>query len=102
MRYTDKDARNCFSLLMDAMNVPDSKRADKGSCFSKAKGGKFKVDCYSLDTNHIYGGHMVDKTVNEGGGVTAPMGMSRKSSREFCEAVHFATRVLDEKKRRRK
>lgn len=38
---------------------------------------------------------------NEGGGVNQPLGLERKSNKEFCQAVHFSLRVLDIKKGRR-
>jgi len=43
-----------------------------------------------LDYNSIYGGYVIHRVANSGGGVDCPYGMSRKQKTEFYYTLHFA------------
>ena len=38
---------------------------------------------------------MIEEIYNDGGGVSMPLGYTRRSAREFCDAVRFALDTLD-------
>ncbi len=81
-RYTRKDAEACFKRLCETL--------DKRIATSYND-----VGAWSLDHNATYGGYVVDEITTDGGGISKPLGDRRRPAREFCEAVWFALRVLE-------
>ena len=83
-RYTRKDAERQFERLIKAIGGRVAKSYDDHGA-------------YRLDWNIVYGGGGVERVSKESTGVSQPFCATRKNAREFCDAVHFAIRVLEEK-----
>jgi hypothetical protein len=80
-RYTRRDAEAAFARLLLAC-----RKREATSC--KDVGG------WTLDHNGIYGGYVVQEIHNENGAITQPFGYQRRTAREFCDAVNFATHAV--------
>lgn len=96
-RFTKKSALSCFEQLAALLDVKDI-----GPCLETDKDGrpKARVGCMYLG-HSTYGGYVVETISNEKGAIGHPFGITRRSARDFCEAVHF-TRDAFEYKRGRK
>lgn len=84
-RYTTKDAQRAFEQLCKVMG---KRIAGSGDVPAYKDAG-----AWYLDTNFVYGGHVVSEILASGG-VTMPMGYLRRSNREFCNTVYFLTEAL--------
>lgn len=80
-RYTKRDAQGAFARLLLAC------RKHEATSYKNVGG-------WTLDHNGVYGGYVVQEIVNEGGGVACPFGYQRRTAREFCDAVLFATHAV--------
>jgi hypothetical protein len=70
--------------------------------FIKAIGGEvgaFTVGKYYLDYNGVYGGYVVNKIVNKGGGVSCPFGHNRHKAAAMWDILRFAIDAIEEKER---
>ena len=76
-RITKADVERRFESFLNATNR------------RKAKTGS-DVGGYYLDYNPTYGGYVINRIVNKGGGVSNPFGMTRRSGRELIDAMGFA------------
>jgi hypothetical protein len=81
-RYTKRDAQAAFARLLLA-------------CSRREAASYQDVGSWTLDHNGIYGGYLVNEIFNEQGAITCPFGYQRRTAREFCDAVNFATRAID-------
>lgn len=82
-RYTKRDATAAFARLMQATgHRPAQSYKDVGG--------------WVLDYNGIYGGYVIHEMFNENGAVSEPFGSRRRNAREFCEAVNFACRAIEQ------
>ena len=79
MRYTKKFIEARFAMAMDAIGAPH------GEAYTKQDDGRFKanVGTHQLDHNSVYGGYVITKIVNEGGGESCPFGMNRHNAEGF-------------------
>lgn len=86
-RYTIKDAERAFERLATVLDkgteqwVKDPERES---------GSRAVIGAWALDYNPIYGGCVITEICNVNGGITHPMGDSRRTPREFCAMVRFA------------
>lgn len=83
MRYTAKDARKAFGLLL---NITGKRRAKSYN----------DVGAWRLGESTFYGFN-VEEIVNVNGGISHPLGMVGKSAREFCACVHFLRAAFEVK-----
>ena len=89
VRYTEKDAKECFEELAKALG-----KEYGDACYIEKDGKKVtKIGCWKLDCNPVYGGCVVQEFVNEGGAVSMPLGY-RRTPREFCDCVEFTLNVI--------
>lgn len=98
MRYTKRDAERAFERLAEAVGATLADSA-WGIHDPRRDGAWF------LDRNPVYGGYVVAAYVRDSAGregddrlqaytaQTHPLGMMRRSPREFCDAVNFALHV---------
>jgi hypothetical protein len=86
-RYTRKDAESAFVRLREV-------------CGKRHAESYGDVGGWRLDYNGVYGGFVVEEIVNEGGGITHPLGEGRRRARDFVDAVRFATRVIEARESR--
>lgn len=49
---------------------------------------------WRLDYNSTYGGFVIEEITGDGGTVSHPLGHSRRNTREFYNACHFAIMAL--------
>lgn len=82
-RTTKKDVEAAFDRLLEAIG---GKRAT--SCSD--------VGGYRLNHNSCYGGWVIEQVTNESGGVDCPFGHRRMPATEFCVAVYFACRAIEQ------
>lgn len=54
------------------------------------------VGGYSLDYASAYGGYRVERVENEQGGVTTPLGNTRRPATEMWHTLYFATDAIAE------
>lgn len=81
-KYTRKDAELAFGRLCEVLGKrPATAYNDVGA--------------WTLDYNPIYGGAVVEEVINDGGGITQPLGSTRCTPREFCLRVNFLIRALE-------
>jgi len=106
-RYTRKDAEAAFAWLASRLGKTWSDRNGNlwtGKYFEPTAVGQLwtrdgnenraHVGAWMLDYASGYGGFMVHEMGNEGGGVSTPFGHTRRSARDFCDAVRFAMDAL--------
>jgi hypothetical protein len=106
-RFTRKDAERAFARLAFTLGKTWSDRSGhlySGPYWAPVPAGELwtrvgsdyvaTVGAWMLDYNPVYGGFVIHQMGNEGGGVSCPMGHTRKPAREFCEAVRFAIDAL--------
>lgn len=79
-RYTDKDVRNAFALLIKAMGARIATNYED-------------VGGYTLE--HGLGGYIIGRIENARGGTGRPLEEYRLSAREFVSSCRFARDVLD-------
>jgi len=89
-RYTEKDAVECAQDLAVVLGKDFGKKLS--DCYTE-KGPK--VGCWLLSYNPIYGGAVIEDIISEGGARDRPFGDTRRSPREFCDAVRFAITAVD-------
>jgi hypothetical protein len=82
-RYTKNDAAAAFNRLVEMIG---GRVAEKYN----------DVGAYRLDHAGVYGGFVIERIVNDGGGVSRPFGDMRRPAREFCYTINFALRVLEQ------
>lgn len=49
---------------------------------------------WKLDSNHVYGGHVIRQILNSAGAETTPVFPQRLGTREFVNACEFAISIL--------
>lgn len=98
MRYTRKfiDAR--FAMAMDAIGAPH------GATYTRQADGTLKanVGTHMIDHNGVYGGYVIGKIVNEGGGESRPFGDGRHGAEGFVallDGILGAARYMREETR---
>lgn len=84
MRYTRKFIEARFAAAMDAIG------AAHGEAWLKQPDGRFKanVGTHQIDYNPVYGGYVITKMVNEGGGEQCPFGMDRRNAAGFVAMLN--------------
>jgi len=88
-RYTEKDAVRCAQDLADVLGKDFGKKLS--DCYTEKAP---KVGCWLVNYNPIYGGAVIEEMM-ERGGRDRPFGDTRRSPREFCDAVRFAITAVD-------
>jgi len=56
---------------------------------------ELEAGSWHIDHNPLYGGIVIQETIDSNGAVTLPFGQRRTPPREFVEKVEFALQVLD-------
>jgi hypothetical protein len=65
--------------------------------YTKGEDGNYHANVGSYTMAAAYGGYNVEQIVNEGGGVTCPIGYGYKSKRELFGLIHAFIRGLQSK-----
>jgi hypothetical protein len=98
-RYTKTHAVQAFLRLAAAVGVPHN--ADAAGYSGSPEG------TWWLDHEPVYGGYVIQEAFRltnrdglVGQGVSSPLGHTRRSAREFVQAVDFALDVLRVKEQR--
>ncbi len=88
-RITKKQLQAVFEVFA-------AKMGHKIGHYVKDNSGKIhaQIGNWALDSNAVYGGHQITEIVNEGGGVCCPFGLTRMSTRELWNTLHFANDAL--------
>lgn len=91
-RVTRTEIERAFEILTDALGKELAFRSDD---VRDAEGRwRAPVGAWLLDHNSAYGGYVIREYVNEGGGVTEPLGSRRRTGREFVDVCRFALAAI--------
>ena len=67
--------------------------------WTKNGDGQYKANIGNYHIDHAYGGVSLERMMNDGGGVTCPLGLGHVSKRELYEQIHAYIRGIEEGKR---
>ncbi len=81
-KYTKRDCERAVARLADLLG-----KSTKPYIPSGGKGFKGNPGAWYCDYNSVYGGAVVAEIVNEGGGITHPMGEGRMKPYSFCRMM---------------
>lgn len=80
-RTTRKEVESKFAWLLEVIG------GKQGESWNE-------VGSYRLDHNSTYGGYVIERVINEHGGVSRPFGDSRRGASDMWYAMDFAIDVL--------
>lgn len=80
MRITKKILKSKLDTLNELLGVPKT-------AYSKDKNGKLSANIGTHYLSSGYGGVTVNRIINEGGGVTCPLGHGYVSNRELADKI---------------
>ena len=84
-RITKKDVESLFAHFLEVTNRKPARTYND-------------VGGYWIDYKGFYGGWVIERISNTGGGVSCPFGMRRLSTTEMYNALHFALNTAGEKR----
>jgi hypothetical protein len=96
-------ARVSKALVENTFNRFLTKIGGENATWTKTETGNVSnIGGYRVDCNYTYGGCIVEKNVNESGGISHPFGYTRMKGEEFVNALMFAMDAIDERDRNQK